>query len=85
MKVELENDGPVTIEVNSPEVKPKEETKKEWTVIHKMFYLEFFGKLKFLKNFVFLENGGSYTISTDVFRHPQRLHYKSSGGLLGTI
>ena len=33
----------------------------------------------------FLENGGSYTISTDISGHPKRLHYKSSGGLLGTI
>ena len=32
MKVELENDGPVTIEVNSPEQKPdkSKEDKTEW-------------------------------------------------------
>ena len=32
MKVELENDGPVTIEVNSPEQKPdkSKEEKTEW-------------------------------------------------------
>ena len=92
MKVELENDGPVTIEVNSPEQKPdkSKEEKTEWFFERKTSnILERLGwipnqvlEINFL---IFLENGGSYTISTDISGHPKRLHYKSSGSLLGTI